>query len=87
MKLPIPNRDILPFLQRNGFPDPKIEVLFGSLELRRLRVAGCRPRHGGRAVAAHREDGALVFDRSIVLHAGDTLDLAPEKSPRGQGRV
>jgi uncharacterized protein (DUF608 family) len=40
----------------------RIEVLFGSLTLRRLAVAGCRPRHNGRAVAAPRECFNLVRD-------------------------
>ena len=40
----------------------RIEVLFGSLTLRRLAVAGCAPRHNGRAVAAPRECFVLVRD-------------------------
>ena len=40
----------------------RIEVLFGSLTLRRLAVAGCGPRHNGRAVAAPRECFILVRD-------------------------
>lgn len=40
----------------------RIEVLFGSLTLRRLAVAGCRPRHNGRPVAAPREWFNLVRD-------------------------
>ena len=40
----------------------RIEVLFGSLTLRRLAVAGCRPRHNGRPVAAPRECFNLVRD-------------------------
>ena len=40
----------------------RIEVLFGSFALRRLAVAGCRPRHNGRAVAAPRESFHLVRD-------------------------
>ena len=60
----------------------RIEVLFGSLALRRLAVAGCGPRHGGSTVAARREGNALVFARPLRLKAGDRLDLAPgRKSP------
>ena len=40
----------------------RIEVLFGSLTLRRLAVAGCGPRPNGRAVAAPRECFILVRD-------------------------
>ena len=40
----------------------RIEVLFGSLTLRRLAVAGYRLRHNGRAVAAPREWFNLVRD-------------------------
>lgn len=40
----------------------RIEVLFGSLTLRRLAVAGCGPRHNGHAVAAPREHFILVRD-------------------------
>ena len=40
----------------------RIEVLFGSLSLHRLFVAGCAPRHGGRAIAAPRECFTLVRD-------------------------
>ena len=40
----------------------RIEVLFGSLTLRRLAVAGCGPRHNGRPVAAPREWFNLVRD-------------------------
>lgn len=56
----------------------RIEVLFGSLTLRRLVVAGCTPRHGGRKIAARREGGAIVFDRPLRLRAGDVLALAPQ---------
>ena len=54
-----------------------VEVLFGSLALRRLAVAGSAPRRNGRAVAARREDGMLVFARPLELRAGDTLELRP----------
>lgn len=60
----------------------RIEVLFGSLALRRLAVAGCRPRHNGRAVAAHREKGAIVFSPPLRLRAGDTLALARPRAIR-----
>ena len=55
----------------------RIEVLFGLLGLHRLFVAGSSPCFGGRAVAARREGGALVFARPLRLKAGDRLDLAP----------
>ena len=60
----------------------RIEVLFGSLALRRLAVAGCAPRHNGRAVAARREDGALVLARPLRLLAGDALELRPARLAR-----
>ena len=55
----------------------RIEVIVGSLTLRRLAVAGCGPRHGGRKIAARREGGTIVFDRPLRLRAGDVLALAP----------
>ena len=59
----------------------RIEVLFGSLTLRRLAVAGCRPRHNGRAVATRREEGALVLARPLALLAGDRLVLQSGPPP------
>ncbi len=61
----------------------RIEVLFGSLALRRLAVAGCGPRHNGRAVAARREDAAFVFARPLRLKAGDVLETAPRRKTPG----
>ncbi len=58
----------------------RIEVLFGSLTLRRLVVAGSSPRLGKRAVAAHREDGVLVLSRPLALRTGDTLTLSSKTS-------
>ena len=54
-----------------------VEVLFGSVKLSRLAVAGSSPRCGGRAVPAHREDGAIVFDRPLSLKAGDRVVMRP----------
>lgn len=61
----------------------RIEVLFGSLALRRLAVAGCAPRRNGRAVAARREDGALVFARPLRLRAGDSIVVRPQSRQAG----
>ena len=59
----------------------RIEVLFGSLPLRRLAVAGSAPRRNGRAIAARRKDGELVFSRPLALRAGDVLTLSLGKHP------
>ena len=52
-----------------------VEVLFGSLTLRRLAVSSSGPRLGGRPVPARRDGGALAFARPLRLRAGDTLRL------------
>ena len=52
-----------------------VEVLFGSLTLRRLAVSSSGPRLGGLPVPARRDGGALAFARPLRLRAGDTLRL------------